>query len=112
MPRVQMHFAANTARKMRIFAAIFNIAQNRVTNGRHMHTQLVRAPCEREQLNPANPSACMFQHTVTGASALPLHLINKHFFAAAARLFRERQVNLALTNIGQPHYQRPIGFAR
>jgi hypothetical protein len=39
-----VHFAADTAGQMRIFATIFYITQYRVTNRSHMHAQLMRAP--------------------------------------------------------------------
>ena len=84
-----------------------------MANRRHVHPQLVGAPGQRLQLNPGGLAAGLIDHPVAGPGALArAALIDHHLFAAATRLFGERQLDQPVLDLRHPHHQRPIDLAR
>ena len=84
--RVQMHLPADRARQKGFLAAIFAIADDRMADRRHMHTQLMRAAGMGLQLYPGGAVARAFDEAITRAGGQALLLIELHLLATRARL--------------------------
>ena len=112
-PRVKVHLAADRAGQECFGPAVLAVAHDRVADRRHVDAQLVRSPGHRLQFDPGGAVAGTVDHPVASARALPFAaFVDHHLFAAAARLFAQRQFDQAVLDIGHPDHQRPINLAR
>ncbi len=106
---VQMHLAADRAGQERTLAAIFSVADDRMSDRRHMDAQLVRAPGQRLKFDPRRAVPRALDHAITRFRR-EAAVVDMHLLAARSRLLGERQVNLALLDVGHADDQRPIGL--
>ena len=111
-PRMQMQLAADAPCQERLLPGIFAVADDRVTDRRQMHAQLMGSAGQRLQLQPGGPIARPFDQAVAAARGEPIGLIDMHLLAAGAGLLRDRQIDRPLAWRGHAHHQRPIDLAR
>src|SRR3569832_1590580 len=95
-PGMEVHLAADPAGQEGRLAAIFAVTDDRVSDRRHVHAQLVGAAGVGAQLDPGSLVAGALDHTVAGAGRLTLRLVDMHLLAAAAGLLGDRQLDHAV----------------
>src|SRR3546814_2032459 len=76
-----------------------------------MDAQLVGAPGQRLQFDPRRAVARAFDDAVASLRC-EAAVMDVLLLAARSRLLGERQVDLALLDVGHPDDQRPIGLLR
>ena len=111
-PRVEVHLAADSAGQEACLAAIFAVADDRMANGGHMDTQLMRAAGEGLQLDPGSDIARALHNAVAGAGGAAFLFVDVHFFAAGAGLLGNRQLDHAVVDVGDADDDCPVYFAR
>ncbi len=110
---VEVHLAADAARKERIGPAVLAVADDRVADRRHVDAQLVGPPGQRLQLDPAGTVPGAVDHAIAAARGLAFaRLVDHHLFAAGARLLGQRQVDHPVADLRHADHQRPIDLAR
>src|SRR6185369_3572399 len=111
-PGMEVELAADPAGQVRLDTAIFRIADDRVAERGHVRAELVGASGKWLQLDPGGAVAGVVEHAPAGPGRQAMLHIDVHLFAAGARLFRERRVDLTLVGGRNADDQRPVDFAR
>ena len=101
-PRVQVELAADAARQEGLHPAIFRIADDRVSDRRHMCPQLVGASRERLQFDKRGAIAGAVDHPPASLGRKSVFVVDMHLLAAGAGLLGERRIDNALAESGTP----------
>ncbi len=109
---VEVQLAADPAGQERLGPAIFGVADDRMTDRRHVRAKLVGAAGQRLQLDPGGAVAGAVDDPPARAGRRAILLVDMHLLAAGAGLLGERGVDQALVERGHADDQRPIDLAR
>jgi hypothetical protein len=83
---VEVQLAADPAGDEGLRSAIFRVADNRMTERRHMRSKLVRSASQWLELDPGRAIPGAVDHAPTGLCRKAVLDIDVHLFAARSRL--------------------------
>ena len=111
-----MKFVLKSARQFPVFLGeVLRISDNRVTDMRHMRTQLVRAAGNRFERKPGKPLRSCLHHSVIShcmaCALLPMRR-DTHERILFTFLLGEKRGYSTLARLWHARDQRPIDFAR
>src|SRR6185369_12253900 len=91
-------------------AAILAVAKDRRIERGAMGPQLMRAPGDRQQRDPAHSPAGIVDHAIKGDGALAAFVIGMYALALGTAAFCETEINAAALRTRQAGDNSPIDF--